>query len=146
MVIGEALRQFDAGSEFAQAVLEAFRRRDSAKGTDIGVGQAAKGKLFPAVNVLQIERLVGALNDFGGAIVAPDPRDQLVVRLARALGNEDVTGPAQIPRRLAQGPPREEELVSKRGLPIDQNDVEPMLEMEILQSVVEQEGVGFHLA
>ena len=72
--------------------------------------------------------------------------DQLVVRFARAFGDEDVTGPAQISRRLAQGSARQQKLVSKRRLAIDQDNVEPMLEMEILQTVVEQERVGFHLA
>jgi hypothetical protein len=99
--------------------------------------------LFAGVNVLEIERLVGALDDFGGAIIAPDPRDQLIVRLARALGDEDVAGPTQVAWRLAQGPAREEKLISKRRLPIDQHDVEAMFEVKILQAVVEQQGVGF---
>jgi hypothetical protein len=77
MVISEALGQFDPGSEFAQAVLEAFRRCDAAKGTDVGVRSGGQGKLFPGVDVLQIERLVSALDDLGGAIVAPDTHDQL---------------------------------------------------------------------
>ena len=34
--------------------------------------QALERKLFAGVNVLQIERLVRALDDLGGAIVAPD--------------------------------------------------------------------------
>ena len=45
MVIGVALGQFDARSEFAQAILETFRRRDAAKGTDIGVAQALKAEV-----------------------------------------------------------------------------------------------------
>ena len=89
---------------------------------------------------------MGALDDLGGAIVAANPLDQLVVRLACAFGDENVTGAAKIARRLAQCPARQEKLVSKRRLPIDQHDIEPMLEMEILQSVIEQEGVGSHFA
>jgi hypothetical protein len=58
MMIGEALRQLDPGAEFAQPVLEALRRRDSAKGTDVGIGQATEGKPFGGVNVLQ-NRAVG---------------------------------------------------------------------------------------
>ena len=83
-----------------------------------------------------------ALDDLGGAIVAPDAFDQLVVRLARALGDEDVARASQIPRRLAQRSARQQILVSKRRLPIDQHDVEPVFQVQILQAVIEQERVG----
>ena len=86
MVIGEALRELDSCAELAQAVFKTIRRRDATKGTDIGVSQPAERKLIARVNILEIKRLVGALDNLGGAVIAADARDQLIVRLAGAFG------------------------------------------------------------
>src|SRR5256885_4942061 len=89
-----------------------------------------------------MERLMGALDDFSGAIITANPFDQLVVRLAGAFGNENVTGAPEITRRLSQRPAREEMFVPEWRLAIDEDDVEPVFEVEILESVIEQKGVG----
>ena len=89
-----------------------------------------------------MKRLVRALDDFRGAIEASNAPDQLVVRIPGAFRDEDIAGPAEIARRLAQGSAREQVFVSERRLAIDQDDVEPVFEVEILQAVVEQERVG----
>ena len=83
-----------------------------------------------------------AFDDLGRAVVAPNPLDELVVRLTRALGDEDVAGASQISRRLAQRSSRQQILVSEWCLSIDQHDVEPVFQMEILQTVVEEQRVG----
>ena len=87
---------------------------------------------------------MGALNDFGGAIVTSNPHNQLLVRFACAFGDEDITRSPQIARRLAQGSARQHKFVSKRRLPIDQHNIEPMFEVKILQAVVEQQRVSVH--
>ena len=83
-----------------------------------------------------------ALDDLGRAIVAPDAFDQLVVRLPGAFRNENVARSSQVPRRLTQRPPRQQVLVAEGRLLIDQDDVEAVLEMKVLQSVIQQERVG----
>src|SRR4051812_29347718 len=85
-----------------------------------------------------------ALNDLGRAIVTANALDQLLVRLLGALGNKDIAGAAKIARRLAQRPAREEKFISERRLSVDQDNIEPMFEVQILQAVIEQKGVGFH--
>src|SRR5437773_8525240 len=88
--------------------------------------------------------LVRALDNFRSAIVTADSFDQLFIRFAGALGDENVTGPAQIPRRFTQCSTRQKKFISERRLPIDQYDIEPMLEVKILQTIVEQQGIGVH--
>src|SRR4051812_25256049 len=145
VMIGVALRQFDPRTQFPQTVLETFRRGDAANGADVGVAEALERKLLAGDHVLKMERLVGALDDLRRAIVSANSFDQFVVRLARALGDEDVAGPPQIPGRLAESAPRQKMLISKRRLPIDQNDIKPVFEMQILESVVQQKGIGLQL-
>src|SRR5207237_1056005 len=70
---------------------------------------------------------------------------QRVVRVTGVLGNENVTGPPQVPRSLAQSSALQKEFVPERRLSIDQNNVEPMFEMEILQTIIEQERISFPL-
>ena len=84
-----------------------------------------------------------ALDDLRRAIVTPNAFDQFLIGFAGALGDENVTGPAQIPRRFAQCSARQKKFISERRLPIDQHNIEPMLQMEILQTVIEQQGIGF---
>src|SRR5436309_12025215 len=72
-----------------------------------------------------------------------DPLNQRVVRLAGVLGNKNVAGAAQVTRRLAQCAARQKEFVSKRRLSIDQDDVETMFKMQILQTIIEKQGVYF---
>src|SRR5438874_4500902 len=91
-----------------------------------------------------MQRPVRALNNFRGAIVMADSFDQLFIRFAGTFRNENVTGAAQIPRWFAQCSTRQKKFVPERRLPINQHDIEPMLEVEILQTVVEQQSIGVH--
>ena len=142
MVIGVALGQFQARAELAQPIFKTFRRGDAANRSDISVAKPFERDLLAGEDVLQMKRLVRALDDFRGAIEASNTPDQLVVRLTGAFRDEDIAGAAKIARRLAQGSAREQVFVSERRLAIDQDDVEPVFEVEILQAVVEQERVG----
>jgi hypothetical protein len=85
MVVRVALRELDARAEFPQAVFEALRRRDAANGADEGAAQPLERQALASEDVLQMERLVRALDDLGRAVVEADALDELVVRLAGAL-------------------------------------------------------------
>src|SRR5438132_3739346 len=91
-----------------------------------------------------MQRFVRAFDNFRSAIVTSNSLDQLLVGFAGAFGDENITGAPQIAWRLAQGSARQQKFVSKRRLPIDQHNIEPMFEMKILQTVVEQQSVGVH--
>src|SRR5436853_3172980 len=144
-MIGVALGKFEARPELLQTSLETFRRGDAANRADINVAQPFERDQLARQNILEMKRLMRALDDLGRAIVAPDAFDQLVVRLAGAFRNEDVARSSQVPRRLTQRPPRQQVLVTERRLLIDQDDVEAMLEMKVLQSVIQKERVGLEL-
>ena len=85
---------------------------------------------------------MSAFDDLGGAIVTPNPFHQCVVRLAGILSYEDVTGAAQITWRFAQHAAWKQEFVPEGSLSIHQHHVEPMFEMQILKSVIEQKRVN----
>ena len=82
-----------------------------------------------------------AFDNLGSAIVAANALHQGIIRFAGVFGDEDVAGAAQISRRLAQRASRKKEFITKRSLPIHKDDVQPMFEMEILQTVVQQQRI-----
>ena len=82
-----------------------------------------------------------AFDNFGGPIVTPDALNERIVGLSGIFGNEDVTGAAQIARCFAQRPAREQKFIAKWRLSINQHHVEAMFEMQILQTIVEQERI-----
>src|SRR5581483_2378089 len=124
-----------------QRPFETFRRGDAADACHIGVAQFFKRQLFARVNILQITRAMRAFDDLGCAIESPNAGDEFFIGIAGAFRDEDVTGAAEISRRLSQRSARQQELVSKWRLSIYQDDVETVFEMEILQAVVEQKRV-----
>src|SRR5262249_17030893 len=111
MVINEAKPEIYVRSELFDRAFKTFRRGEPAERSDERAAQSLESQSLAGVNILQIKRTVGALDDLGGAIVTADALDQFIVRLAGVLGNENVTRAPQIPRRLAQRATREQEFV-----------------------------------
>src|SRR6202166_4623447 len=138
MMVDVTFCQLDARAEFSQAAFEALRRGDAADRPNKNVAQTLQGQSLARQNILQIERLMRALDDLGGAVVTADALDERVVRFAGVFGDEDVAGAAEISRRLAQrGAAKmsrrlahraawKQELISKGRLPVHQHHVEPM--------------------
>src|SRR5262249_54253534 len=135
MVIDVAEGEIDVRAEIFERTFKTLGHCDGADRADECAAQALEHHSFAGVNVLEIERAMRALDDLRRAIVTADARDQLVVRLAAVLGNENVTRASQIPWRLAQRSARKQKFVSERRLSIDQNDIEAMFKMEILQTI-----------
>src|ERR1700736_4181238 len=100
MVIDVTEGEIDIGAETFERDLKTLGHRDRADRADERAAQPLEHEPFAGVNVLEIERAMGALDDLGRAIVAADARNQIIVRLAGVFGDENVTGAAQIPRRL----------------------------------------------
>src|SRR5437773_11487481 len=88
-----------------------------------------------------MKRFMRAFDDFRGAIVTADASHQIEVGLAGVLCNKDVAGAVKIARRFAQRAPREQEFVSERSLTIYEHHVQPVFEMDIRKSIIEQESV-----
>src|SRR5215469_12624943 len=92
--------------------------------------------------MLEIKRFVGALDDFRCSVVTPNSLNQIVVRLAITFCDENIACSSQVPGRLAQRATGEQMLIAEGCLTIDQHNVEPMFQVKILQTVVEQKSVN----
>ena len=146
VMVGEAFGDFEGGTEVAQFVFEAGGLGDARDGTDVFALEEVEGFAFVRVKVLQVERLVGALDDFRGAVQGADPSDELGVAAGRGFGDEDVVGAAEVGRGFAQGATRKKELVAEGGLAVDEADFEPVPKAEVLHAVIEDEGIDAHVA
>src|SRR5438132_7246214 len=102
MVIGEMARQFDFGSELSQTFFETFGRRNPAQRSDIKPLEIIQRQTLLLKNMLQVQRLMCALDNFRRPIMLPDAMDKFAVGFAVALCNENVASPPQIARRFAQ--------------------------------------------
>src|SRR5207249_7578677 len=141
MMIDVALREIDVRAKFLQRFFEALRRRDRVEQTNERVAQSVERQSFASENILQIERFMRAFDHFGGTIVAPNASHQLEIRFTGIFCDKDVAGATEIARPLAQCSSGKQKFVSERRLPIDEHHVEPMLKMQILKSIIEQQGI-----
>src|SRR5919197_2506559 len=135
MMIDVALSEIDVRTKLGKRALKTFGGSNRAQRTDERVAQDLERQLFARKNVLQVKRFVRAFDNFRGAIVTTDASHQFEIRFPGIFRNEDVAGAAQVARPLAQRAPGQQELVPKRGLSIHEHHVQPMLQMEILESV-----------
>src|SRR5262249_10053711 len=137
VMIDVALGEIDMRTELFQCTFEAFRCGNGANRADESVTQTLQPPFFTGETILKIRGLVGAFDDLGCGIVAANTFQKGIVWFAGIFRDKDIAGPSQISRRLTQGASRKEEFITKRGLPIHKDNVQPMFEMEILQAVVE---------
>ena len=91
-----------------------------------------------------MQRPMSTLHDLRHAVVFPNPLNQLGAVPIR-LRDEDVTGPLQIGRRLPQGTPREHEARSEGSRPIHQHNIVPVLQLQVLKSVIQDQHVRAEL-
>ena len=148
MVVGVASGQDRFAAEAAEDAFEAFRGCDAADGAGFAAAEEFEGLLvFRMVDVLEDDWPVAAGNDFGGAVEASDAVADFVVAIrAVAFGQEDVTGAAEVAGRFAKRAAGEEEFVAEGGIAVDEHDVEAAAEPEVLEAVVEQEGIASEFA
>src|SRR5207247_1207279 len=87
MVIGKALRVNQFAAEVHQAALEALRLGDAAQCPDFAAFEHFQSGALAGEHVLQIQRVVNALDNAGPGIELGDAPPQLL-GLAVALGDE----------------------------------------------------------
>src|SRR5436190_22837532 len=100
MMIDVRLGQMDVRTELFYRGFEAFVRGNGADRADKNVTQAFQWHFFPSENVLQIQRLVRAFDNLGGAIVTANPLHKSVVGFPCVFGDKDVAGTPKISWRL----------------------------------------------
>jgi len=80
------------------------------------------------------------------SVVASDLFFYLGVFVAGAFGEEDEIGPAEGIGGFAKDTTGEDVLVAERILSVDEQEIEAVAETEVLEAVVEKEGVGLVVA
>ena len=83
-----------------------------------------------------------AFDDGGGAVEFAQARQEGFVRLRSALGDDDVGGPAQIGRRLAQCAAGQQVLVAEGRLTVNEHHVDAVAQALVLQAVIEEKNVA----
>jgi hypothetical protein len=142
MVVGEAALVDDFGTQLDESLEEAFRNGDAGDGADAESAEVGEGFVFPGEKVLEVERVVGAGEDAGVAVVAADLLFEDGVVFSLAFGEEDEVGALEGVGRLAEDAAGEDVAVAEGILAIDEEEVEAVAEAEVLVAVVEEEGVG----
>ena len=95
-----------------------------------------------AENVLEIKRMVHALDDGGGGIEFGDALAQRGC-VAVALGDENRMGAREVRRRFAQRAARQQMLVAERLLAVNQHHIVPAAaQIPVLKPVIEQQRVA----
>ena len=142
MVVGKGALVDDFGAEFDQALEEAFRHGDAGDGTDPKAPQVGEGFFLASEEVFEVEGVVAAGVDGGVKVVAADLFFQLGVFIACAFGEEDKVGPAKGIGGFAKDAAGQDVLVAEGVLSVDEKEVEAVAEAEVLEAVVQEEGVG----
>jgi hypothetical protein len=132
----------DVGAKSAQAVFETFGRGDAGDGRDIEVDEPLEIVAFAGKDVLQIQRMVSALDDFGCLIELPDGAAEPVGAVLAGFGDKDIAGAFEVGDRLAERATREQVVIAERVVAVDEADVQPAFQGEVLEAVVEQERVA----
>src|SRR5260221_5177272 len=135
----------DVGAQAAEPVLETFRDGDAGNGGDLETLQRLQRTAFARENILQVERLVGALDDFGLLIELADRLAEFLCAKLTRFRDEDVISALEIGNRLAQGPAGQEIVIAERVVAVDEADIETALERQVLEAIVEQERVAAEL-
>ncbi len=129
--------------QVADEFLEAFRDGDAAEGADAAALEIVERETFVAGAVAaQVLGTVGALDDFGAGGVRVDEVLELAVAFAVGLGEEDVAGAAQVFDGFAQDAAGEQVAVAEGVGLVHKEEVEPALERQVLETVVEDKGVA----
>lgn len=136
MMVGVPFAPYDLGPEMPQRILETLRRGDAREGRNRFAHEPVEGELFPAPDVFERPRRVGAFYDFGFSVVTAYFGDDSG-RVAPALRQKYYVGAFKMPRRLAENAARQHIAVAERVRRVDENNLDGMLEFLILKTVVE---------
>jgi len=93
-----------------------------------------------------VERVMAAGVDRGVSVVAADLFFHLGVFVACAFGEEDEIGPAEGIGGFAKDAAGEDVLVAEGILAVDEEKIKSITETEVLEAVVEKEGIGLVMA
>ena len=146
MVVGKGFGDFNHGPELAHALLETFGARDAAEGADVASAQVTEGKFYAGLKILPMARGVAAFDDGRSAVEGTQAREESLVRFRAGFGDDNVGRAAEIGRRFAESAAGQEAFVAEGRLAVDQDDINPVTQALVLQSVVEEQDVTVEMA
>ena len=142
VVVRKTLRQLELHAEARQTLLKAFRRSDGTERPCSHALQRSEGHLFPGGEIMKFHGPMTAFQDRCRAVVLPDPGVQIREITSITLGDQDVGCAAEMIRWFPQGTPGKKMLVAERCLPIDEDKIDPAMEADILESVIQDEDIA----
>jgi hypothetical protein len=145
VVVGEPFADVDGGAELFELFFKTFGARDAGERADEFAFEPFERELFASVEVDEVERCVGALDDVGEGVVFADGLDEVVVPGGVAFGEKNVVGSANVVDGFAQCAAREEEPVTEGRLRVHETDFDAASERQVLHAIIEEEGVGLEV-
>ena len=127
--------------EISQKRLETVGCRDPAERPHPAPPEDIEIPSQAPVDFLQVLGPVGAFDDVDRRVMPPDQGLQVWIRFPVGFGQEDIGGPLQVFDGLAHDPPRQQTAVAERIGLVDEEQVEPALQRQVLEPVIEDEGV-----
>ena len=141
MVVEEASVRREQGSLPRQQFFETFGRRDARERRDTLAGERGHRQPERTVDLDEFLRAVRAGDDLRLGIVPSDERDEGRIGRPDRFRQEDIGGAAQVGDRLAQHPAGQQGAVAERIAAVHEQQVDLAAQRQILQTVVEQDGV-----
>src|SRR5215207_4703339 len=133
-------------AKFVERALETFGTGDTTERADILIRQPVEWfAILGIVEVLQVTRSVRALDDRRRAIVFANALNKRPTFARNRFGDEHVASARKIRRRLAECSARKQILIPKRGLAVDEADINPMLDVLVLHAVIQDQQVSVKL-
>ena len=142
VVVGKGALVDDFGAEFDQALQKTFRHGNPGDSANPKAAQVGKRSGFPGDHILEVQRVVGAGEDPGVAVVAANLLLHFSLILALAFGEENEIGPLEGIGRFAENTAGEDVAVPERILPVHEEKVKAVAKAKVLVTIVEEEGVG----
>ena len=146
VVVGKSFGDFDHGPELAHAFLETFGARDATEGANVASTQVTEGKFHAGFEILPMARGVAAFDDGRHAVEGPQAREEDLVRFGAGFGDDNVGRAAEVGRRFAESAAGQEAFVAEWRLSVDEDDIDPVTQALVLQSIVEEQNVALEMA
>ena len=102
VMVGIAAPVDDVGAEVAEAILETFRCSNARERSHVEVLQRRERGLLAGKDILNVERLVGAFNNFRPFIILPERFAEFVSAKLATLRDKNIAGTFEIGDRLAE--------------------------------------------
>src|SRR5208283_2612095 len=142
VVVSVPLGVDEVGAKAQESVLETLGNRDAGNGGDGKAPQFFQWMAFPGEYVLQVQRLVSALDNLGLVVELADGLSKFLGSEFARFGDENVMGALEVADWLTKRAPRKEIMIAKRVVAVDEANIEAALQGEVLKPVIEEKRIA----